>query len=233
MAVDTAGDAVFGKLLSVYVFMTLLALLGSGLEVDVDQLGFEVRRLVAIDARSRAMRARQLEIGLRVIEGGQLLPRLRGVARFASRGRTVGPLLLHPVLELPFMRIGVATRAIQILPVVDRRWLGLKFSRLLVAIGAGSRQVAAGEDEARLLVIGDGKGRRFISVKRVAAIAGVEIGSSHELSGVLVGVAVRAVLELHLEKRVFALGNVTLRALDTRVPSLQRIRTGRMFFHRE
>jgi len=66
------------------------------------------------------------------------------VAGFATRGRTVGPHLQHPLLELAFVWIGVATGAVQILPVIDHRRFWLELRRLLVAIRAGNRQVAAG-----------------------------------------------------------------------------------------
>ena len=53
------GYAVLGKLLSMNVFMALLALARRCLEVHVQQAGLHVRRLVAIDARGRTMRACQ------------------------------------------------------------------------------------------------------------------------------------------------------------------------------
>jgi len=57
-----------GELLSVNVFVAVLALRGSGLEVDIHQLGFKVWRLVAIDAGRGAMRAEQNELRLGMIE---------------------------------------------------------------------------------------------------------------------------------------------------------------------
>ena len=233
MAFNAAGDAVFGELLSVDVFMTLLALLGSGLEVDVDQLGFEVRRFVAIDARGRAVRASELKVRLRVIEGRQLFPRFGGVAGLAACRRTVGTLLLHALFELALVRIGVTAGTVQVFPVIDRRRLGLEFRRLFVAIRAGSRHVTSGENEARLLVLGDAERGGLVALESVAAIAGVEIGRGNELSGMPVSMAIRAVLEFHLEQRLFALGNMTLGTLDSRVASLQRVGAGRVFFHRE
>lgn len=57
-----------GELLRVDVFMAILALRGRGLEVHVDQLGFNVRRLVAIDASRSAMRAEQGKLRLGMVE---------------------------------------------------------------------------------------------------------------------------------------------------------------------
>jgi len=73
-----------GELLSVDVLVTVFALTRSGLEVHVQQFGFKVGRLVAIDASRRAVRAEQDELCLRMVEAGEFLPRLRGVARLAA-----------------------------------------------------------------------------------------------------------------------------------------------------
>lgn len=155
------------------------------------------------------------------------------MARFTTRRRTVGPLQLHALLELPFVWIGVAAAAIEIFPVIDRRRLGLKFRRFFVAIGAGRSQVTTCKNEARLLVLRDAERGWFVAIERMAAIAGVEIGRGNELPSVLVSMAIRAVRKLHLEQCVFALGNVALCALYACVPALQRIRADRMFFPRE
>ena len=67
------------------------------------------------------MSAQQPELCFGVIEGGELGPGARRVAGFASGSRAIGAYLQHPFLELPFVRIGVATRAIQTLPVIGHR----------------------------------------------------------------------------------------------------------------
>lgn len=73
-----------GELLPVNVFVAVFALGRRRLEVRIDELGFEIRGFVAIDASRRPMRPQQRELGLRMIEAGQFLPRFRGVTGFAS-----------------------------------------------------------------------------------------------------------------------------------------------------
>lgn len=57
------GYTVLGKLFSMDILVALLALGRRGLEINVGQLGFHVRRLVAIRAGSGPMRTDQREIG--------------------------------------------------------------------------------------------------------------------------------------------------------------------------
>lgn len=63
-----------GKLPAVDVLMALLTLGWRSFEIDVDQLRFQIRRLVACNAGSRPMRTEQRKLRLRVIESGNFLP---------------------------------------------------------------------------------------------------------------------------------------------------------------
>lgn len=58
VALGTSSHARFRELFSVNILMAVFALHRSRLEVHVQQLGFEIRRLVAGDAGRRSMRAR-------------------------------------------------------------------------------------------------------------------------------------------------------------------------------
>lgn len=109
------------------------------------------------------------------------------------------------------MRVRVATRATQALPVVDHR-RRLELTRLFVAIAARHRDVTACQDEPRLLVLRKCESGRLISVESVAALAGVEVGRSRELPGMAITVAVRAMRECDLETRLRALRDVALSA---------------------
>ena len=93
----------------------------------------------------------------------------------------------------------MATGAVQILPVIDHGRLRLELRRFLVAVGAGHGHVPARQHEVRLLVLGQAECGRLVSLKIVAAIAGVEVRSRGKLPRMLVGVAVGAALELDLE----------------------------------
>jgi len=121
VALGAAGNVGYGELFPMDVFMAVLALCRCGLEVHVDQLGFKIWRFVAVHARRRAVRSQQHEFRLGVVEAGKLFPRLRGVTGFASRHGAIGPRLLHAISKLTFMRIAVATGAVEVAPVVHRR----------------------------------------------------------------------------------------------------------------
>jgi len=140
--------------------------------------------------------------------------------------------LLHALFELALVRIGVATGAVETLPVVDRRFR-LEFGGLFVAVGAGHGDVPAGQRELRLLVLGQGERRRLVSLEIVALIAGVEVGRRDKLPGVLILVARCALIKLDFEKRVLAFGDMALVAVHTGMPAFQRIRAGDVIFHSE
>ena len=159
MAVGAGGSVTLGdELLSVNVLVAVLALHGGGFEIHIDQLGFEVWRFVAVDARRRPMRSEQRELGLGMIESGEFLPRLGAMAGLATDGSFVGAELLHALLELAFMRIVVTTGTVQVLPAIDGGWFWLELGRFLVALGAGYGDVAASQHKAGLLVLGQTKG---------------------------------------------------------------------------
>jgi len=158
VAIGAGGSFPFGKLLPVDVLVAVLALHWSGLEIHMDQLGFEVWRFVAVDARCRPMCSEQGKLGLGMIEGGEFLPRLAAMAGLATGWSFVGAEVLHALLELAFMRIVVTTGAVEALPVIENRGFGLELGGFLVAFGARHRDVAAGQHKPSLLMLGQGEG---------------------------------------------------------------------------
>lgn len=122
------------------------------------------------------------------------------------------------------MRIIVATGAIQILPVINDRGLWLELRRLLVTIGARNRNVPARQHEVRLLVLGQAERGRLVSLEVMAAVARIKVGRRRKLPRMLVRVTIHAAVEFDLEQRLLPLRDVTLRAFQTRMPALQRIR---------
>ena len=222
VALGTGRYIAFRKLLAVRVFVALLALFGRGLEVRVHHRGFEIWRFVAIDAGGRAVRTQQRESRRRVIELGQFLPRFGRMARLASTRTTRCLCLLHALIELPLVRIGMATGAAQSRPVINRG-RGLEIGGLFVAIGTRYRNVFSSQKEARLFMACQRERRGPIGIDRVAAFTRIEIRRWSELPGVLVFMTVGAVLELHLEHRVDASRDVAFLASDFRVSPLQRI----------
>lgn len=155
------------------------------------------------------------------------------MTRLASSGGPVGAHLLHTLVELAFMGINVATAAIEIAPVIDSSRLRLKLRRFPMALGAGHSNVSARQDEAGLLVLGQGEGGGFVAFESVAALASVEVWSCGELAGMPVCMAIGAALEFHLEQGVLALRYVALGALQSRVSTLQRISARGVFLHSE
>ena len=131
------------------------------------------------------------------------------------------------------MRIIVTTGAVQALPVVNHRRLWLELRRFLVTVGAGDCNVPPGEHKARCFVFGEREGGRLVSLEIVTAIAGIEVRPSHKLPGMLIGVAIGAAIEFDFEQRVLPFRDVTLHALQPRMPALQRIGAGGMLLHRE
>lgn len=100
---------------------------------------------MAVSAPHRSMRPGQDESRLRVIERTQILPLRCCVAYFTSAlGRC------HSLVELSFVRIGVACRARETRKVIRR---GLSWRRTLMAFGTRHRFVTARQFESQFLVL--------------------------------------------------------------------------------
>ena len=152
---------------------------------------------------------------------------------FASGSRPVRPQGLRALFELAVVRIGVATGAIQIAPVIYDSRFRPKVGRVFMAIGAGNRNVPTGERKMGFLMASQSECGRLVCFEVVASIASVEIRRCRKLAGVPVAVAIRATLELDLEEGVPAFRRMTLSALQACVRALQSIGTGGVFLHRE
>lgn len=154
------------------------------------------------------------------------------MAGLASGDRTVGSRLLHALLKLPFVRISVAAGATQILPAINNRGLRLEVRRLLVTFGARGCDVPAGQHEVRLLVLDQGERGRLVSLKIMAAFAGVEVGCRGKLPRMTVDVTIGAALKLEPEQCVLSFRDMTLCTVCPCVLPLQRIRARRMLLDR-
>ena len=102
-----------------------------------------------------------------------------------------------------------------------------------MAFGASYREVPASQNKAGLLVLGQAKGRRLVSLQIVALVAGIEIGRSGKLVGVTVGMAIGATTKLDLIQGVFALGDVALHAFQPRVSALKGVFGRSVILHSE
>src|SRR5258706_2904775 len=146
VAIHAGSDPILLELLAVDIVMATLALGRRGGEIRFDQLGLHVGRLMTINASRGPVRAHQRIGGFGMVEAREVLPVLGGVASFAANGRSVGGRLLHALGKLAFVRILVTALAVQDFPVIHHHRLGLGVGvlRLLVAVGAGDGNVAAG-----------------------------------------------------------------------------------------
>src|SRR3954468_16966022 len=102
-----------------------------------------------------------------------------------------------------------------------------------MAVRAGHGEMPASQHEMSFLVLGEGKRRRLVCLEAVAAVAGVEVRRGGKPSGVAIAVTIGAAVEFHFEQSVFALCNVALRALQARMPTLQRVSGRGVLLHRE
>jgi len=121
VAVGTLRDLVreqFGELAAMDILVALLALFRRFFEVHIHELGFHVRRLMAVDAGNRSMRARQRKRRRAVVKSVQFFPGLRGVAGLAAHRLSVLADLAHALLELTVVHVFMTGRARQVFKVV-------------------------------------------------------------------------------------------------------------------
>jgi len=140
--------------------------------------------------------------------------------------------LTHAIVELATVRVGVASGAIQVGPVVCG-CRGRECGRLLVTIGAWHSDVFAGQQEARFLVARQRESRGAITVDGVAALAGIQVRRGRKLARMAVLVTIGTLLELHFEDSVSAARNVALRALHTGVRTREWIGSRRVIGNRK
>lgn len=107
-----------GELTAMNVEMAVLALRRGLGEVHVDELHFQIRRPVAVDATYGTMGAEKSEPGPVVVEACDVLPVLGGMAGFAAGGCAVGTARLHTLGKLATMRVVVTRGARKFLEVI-------------------------------------------------------------------------------------------------------------------
>lgn len=122
-----------GELAGVDVGMAVLTLGGSFGKVGFDQLGAQVRRLVAIDASHGFVGTGEGELRPVVIEASHVFPVLGGVAGLAADRCTVATQSLHAVGKLVVVRILVAGGAGIVLEV---KYRGRVISGRICGIGS-------------------------------------------------------------------------------------------------
>ena len=232
VAAGAVGHVVaLGKLPAVRILVAARAKLRRGAKIDVLQGRLKVGRTVAVGASHAAVRARQREIGLGMVECAQL-PRRCAVAGLASCGASVGAFVCHLLAELATVWILVASGAGAIFKsVLDRRcrasW------RRHVALRTWNGDVRSRQREARLLVASESKLCRLESPHAVTLLAAIPMRCAGELALVGVLVAVLACGLRNLEYSLLALGEMALIASDRRMAAFQRIRRRRMRRHAE
>lgn len=74
VAFSAARNSCVRELLAMNILMAVFALRRSRFEIDIDELGLEIRRLVAVDASGRSVRTKQRKFGFRMVETGKFFP---------------------------------------------------------------------------------------------------------------------------------------------------------------
>lgn len=232
VATGAVGYAISGELLTVNFGVTLLAFCRSRMEVHMNECGFQVCGLVAIDAGNPPVRSQQRERGLRVVKSRHIFPGFGGMTSFASGSTSVQD-LRHPIAELATMGILMTSRAGHIIKAVHRRVLHLGRLHGLVTFSTGDRHVRVGENESSLLMTRQAEGRGLESFQRMALLTTVDVWRGGKLGLVLVFVALQTAVKLEFVDGIFASRNMALRALHGRMFCLQRISSRRVFLHTE
>ena len=142
VTVGARGIAVgFGELTAMNIGMAFLALRRGLGEVHVDELHFQVRRPVAVDATYGAMSAGESELGPVMIEVRDVLPVLGGMASFAAGRSTVAAERLHALGKLATVRVLVTGSTGKFLEVINRGGLvACRFGSGLSLHGHRSRE---------------------------------------------------------------------------------------------
>ena len=106
------------ELASMHVLVAVFTLFGCLFEIHVDELGFQIRRLMAINTGYGSMRTSKRERRGIVIEAVQFAPGLGGVASLAAHRLPVLAKLGHALLELSVMNVLVTGGAGEIVEVI-------------------------------------------------------------------------------------------------------------------
>ena len=154
------------------------------------------------------------------------------MASFATDRGTIRPHLAHLLVKLALMRVLVTGGTGAIVEMVKDRILGFRGGSLFMTVAAGNCDVAAGENEARLLVALNGVGRRLPTVQGVALFANVLIGGTGKLRLMFVFVTGHAAVELQLVDGLFTFRNVAPRTFHLGVLGFQWVSRGGVIFDR-
>jgi len=185
-------------------------------------------RFMALPTGHRAVRPLQGKVRLGVVEFADLRPAFNRVTDFTSQRGAVPPLSCHAIVELPVVGILVARRTAAILETERQDMVRPPAHSHFVTIGAGHRSVRAIQRKPRIPVLGNRVCGAVPVRNRVAALALIVVRRRRELIIVGVLVAISAHREFHFVNRVFARGNVTLRAFHVGVFPSQRVLRGVM-----
>ena len=221
MAVAAFSDPVFrGKLACVRIGVAPLAIFRRSCKLNLVRIG---KRLVALAARRRSMRANQSKFCFRMVEAANVDPRSRVVARFAAKRRAVGAFLRHAILEFSLVRIGVAGRACAVRKMKRQNLVRSSPEARFMALRASDGHVRSSQLEASVLMLGNGEGRAVKIFHRVTIFAAIQMRSGGKLLVMCVLVAIEARGEFHFVESILPRRDMAFVARDGRVLSLKRI----------
>jgi len=129
------------------------------------------------------------------------------------------------------VRVGVARGATAIFEMEGHDVVDGMGDAYFVAVAAGNCDVRAGQRELGLLMLRDRKQNAVEILDRVAGFTAIVVGSSGELTGVDVFVAVHTVCEFHFVKGGLAGGKVALRAFHFAVFAFERVARRGVLLH--
>src|ERR1700737_2615263 len=107
--------------------------------------------------------------------------------------------------------------------MIDLSWSWFEIRGLPVAVAARNCHVAASQTKRRFVVPAQAECRWQKFLQIVAVLAAIKMRRGGELPGMLIVMAVGAVLELHLVDRISPFGEMAMRTPQRGMLALQRI----------
>ena len=155
---------------------------------------------MAICASRRLVGAQKGKCCFRMVEVRKIVPRLGGVAPLTSHHGSICSIRSrrsHQCAESPLMRVCVTIRASDSWPVILRRRFRFEIGGCLVTVVAWDRHMASLQIKPSVGVSAQAECGWQKPLQIVAMFTSIEVWCGGKLPGMLVGVAVRAELELH------------------------------------
>lgn len=127
-------------------------------EIHMNQIDFEIGRLMAISARNRPMRSEQCESCRRVIEFGEVFPGIEAVARKAAQWLAIRTQMRHALRKLATMWVQVTSGTRHVPEPEHGHITEIGVASLLMTIPAGHGDMRVQQRKFRVLMLHQRKG---------------------------------------------------------------------------